>query len=260
MRIAFFDSGLGGLTVLAEALRQLPDEQYLYFADTLHVPYGPKPHDEVKRYIRASMEQVMKEEVKAVVIACNTATSLAIAELRQHYDIPIIGMEPAVKPAVEMNRASGKRVLVLATPITLRQSKYIALISRVDNAHIVDSLPLPELVQFCEELCFDQATIRAYFEEKLSAFDLRAYGTLVLGCTHFPFYRELLREFLPGHIQLVDGSKGTVNRLVEVLAAERLLESGGQGEVRYQCSSGDEAYIARMKRALAIYQNTMKQV
>src|SRR5690606_11353196 len=104
------------ITVLNEAMTQLPHEDFIYYADTLHVPYGTKPKDEVKQYILNSIAEVMQEEVKALVIACNTATSIAISELRSLYTIPIIGMEPAVKPAVEMNRHLGRRVLVMATP------------------------------------------------------------------------------------------------------------------------------------------------
>jgi glutamate racemase len=152
MRIAFFDSGIGGISVMFEAIKQLPREDYLYFADTLHVPYGTKTKEEVKKYVINSIQTILKQEVKAIVIACNTATSIAVSELRSEFNVPIIGMEPAVKPAVEMNRTNGKRVLVFATQLTLSQTRYVDLISRVDDQRIVDSLALPELVEFCESL------------------------------------------------------------------------------------------------------------
>jgi glutamate racemase len=123
MTIGFFDSGIGGLTVLAESLRRLPAQDYVYMADTLHVPYGPKSQEEVRDYVLAAIETMMEEGIEALVIACNTATSIAVNELRERYDIPIVGMEPAVKPAVEMNRATGKRVLVFATQLTLSMPK-----------------------------------------------------------------------------------------------------------------------------------------
>lgn len=259
LKIGFFDSGLGGITVLSEALRRLPNENFVYMADTLHVPYGTKTPQEVLGYVKASVQTILKEDVKALVIACNTATSIAVAELRKEYPIPIIGMEPAVKPAVEMNRANGKRVLVLATPLTLKQSCYAALISRVDDHGSVDSLPLPELVHYCEQLNFDRAEMSEYFNRELSSFNLDIYGTVVLGCTHYPFYKEILRELLPSHIQLIDGSQGTVRRLKQVLSERNLLEpspkSGPsqEGHITFLCSSQDEAYVHKMERALEIY-------
>ncbi|OBA01663.1 glutamate racemase [Paenibacillus polymyxa] len=259
LKIGFFDSGLGGITVLSEALRRLPNENFVYMADTLHVPYGTKTPQEVLGYVKASVQMILKEDIKALVIACNTATSIAAAELRKEYKFPIIGMEPAVKPAVEMNRTNGKRVLVLATPLTLKQSGYAALVSRVDDHGSVDSLPLPELVQYCEQLNFDRTELCNYFSHKLSSFNLDIYGTVVLGCTHYPFYKEILRELLPSHIQLIDGSQGTVRRLKQVLSERNLLADPiktvqpQEGHVTFRCTSQDKAYVHKMERALEIY-------
>ncbi|MFD0670132.1 glutamate racemase [Cohnella sp. GCM10027633] len=250
MTIGFFDSGIGGLTVLAEALRKLPNEDYIYIADTLHVPYGTKPKDDVKDYIFESIETLMQYHVDALVIACNTATSIAVSELRETYAIPIIGMEPAVKPAVEMNRATGKRVLVFATPLTLQQEKYYALVSRVDEQGIVDSLPLPELVQYCEALQFDRRVMAEYFRAKLAPYDLNEYGIVVLGCTHYPFYADILRDVLPPHIGIVDGSAGTVRRLAAMLHRYGIAESQGSGKVKLLSTSGDPAYAEKMRAAL----------
>ncbi|MDQ0193236.1 glutamate racemase [Paenibacillus wynnii] len=252
MRIAFLDSGIGGITVLNEALKQLPDENYLYFADTLHVPYGTKSMEEVNACVKQSVDRIMNEQVKALVIACNTATSSAISELRNSYSIPIIGMEPAVKPAVEMNRTTGKRVLVFATELTLKQSKYTNLVSRVDEQCIVDSMPLPELVEHCEALNFDRNNIQDFFTTKLATFDLENYGTIVLGCTHFPFYTDILKEMLPEHIQVVDGNAGTVNRLSQLLQSTDHIHTNSSSRVEYMCSSNDPEYIKKMKRAMEI--------
>lgn len=253
MRIAFFDSGLGGLTVLSEAMKELPHEDFLFYADTLHVPYGTKDKEDVKSYIHHAMETIMKEEVKAIVVACNTATSMAISDLRKAYPIPVIGMEPAVKPAVEINRSSGKRILVLATPLTLKESKYRDLVRRVDSMHIVDSLPLPELVEHCEALNFDQKVMNAYFTKQFESFDMNEYGTIVLGCTHYPFYKRILTDLLPDHIRIIDGSKGTVNRLIQVLSDKDLLSSSGRQDVKLLNSSHSMEYTEKMKKALSIY-------
>ncbi|AYB43212.1 glutamate racemase [Paenibacillus lautus] len=253
MRIAFFDSGLGGLTVLTAAMKKLPHEDFLFLADTLHVPYGTKAKEDVKAYIHQAMETIMQEEVKAIVVACNTATSMAISDLRKAYPIPVIGMEPAVKPAVEINRASGKRILVLATPLTLKESKYKDLVRRVDSMHIVDSLPLPELVEHCEALNFDPEIMTAYFTKKFEAFDLNEYGTIVLGCTHYPFYKRILSDLLPDHIRIIDGSEGTVNRLIQVLRDQDLLSSSGSQDVKLLNSSQSAEYTQKMEKALSLY-------
>ncbi|MFU1798509.1 glutamate racemase [Paenibacillus azoreducens] len=253
MRIALFDSGLGGLTVLSEAVKQLPGEDFLFFSDTLHVPYGTKTKQQVQGFVRESLNQILREDIKAFVIACNTATSAAAAELRQEYGFPIIGMEPAVKPAVEMNRDTGKRVLVAATPLTLHQSKYTQLVSRVDDHSIVDSLPLPELVTYCESMQFDPEVLLPYFNEKFAGYNLNDYGTLVLGCTHFPFYRSLLSQVLPKHINIIDGSRGTIRRLRQVLAERGLQEGRGGGNIRFACSSGEPAYLQKMREAFDLY-------
>ncbi|OMF37774.1 glutamate racemase [Paenibacillus sp. FSL H8-0548] len=251
MRIGFFDSGIGGLTVLAEALRRLPDMDFVYMADTLHVPYGTKPKEDVKAYIFESVATMMNEGIDALVVACNTATSIAIAELRERYSLPIVGMEPAVKPAVEMNRATGKRVLVFATPLTLQLPKYYALVSRVDDMGIVDSLPLPELVHYCEALQFDKLVMNEYFKGKLADYDLDQYGIIVLGCTHYPFYKDILRELLPAHIEIVDGNIGTVKRLSALVNRYGIAGSGGSGQVQFMCTGNEPAYIDKMQTALA---------
>ncbi|MGG3575258.1 glutamate racemase [Bacillus gobiensis] len=255
MKIAFFDSGIGGITVLHEAVKQLPNEDFVFFADTLHVPYGTKSKADVKEYVKQSVESIREEEVKALVIACNTATSIAVSELRNTYDFPIIGMEPAVKPALEISRSAGKRVLVFATPLTLKQSKYTELVSRIDDQRLVDSLPLPELVEFCERLNFESQEVIDYFTEKLSSFDLNNYGTVVLGCTHYPFYKHVLRSILPNHIQIVDGSVGTVHRLADILSEAGQLHSAGNADTKFLCSSHNPDYIRKMEKALAFIQN-----
>ncbi|WP_028612524.1 glutamate racemase [Paenibacillus harenae] len=257
MRIGFFDSGIGGLTVLAEALRMMPDNDFLYMADRLHVPYGTKPHDEVKSFIFETVGMMMKEGIDALVVACNTATSIAINELREAYSLPIVGMEPAVKPAVEMIRATGKRVLVFATPLTLLLPKYYALVSRVDEQGMVDSLPLPELVHYCESLQFDRKVMGDYFLSKLSGYNLNEYGIIVLGCTHYPFYKDILREVLPPHIEIVDGNLGTVKRLSALISRYGVPGGAGSGSVKLMCTGGDPAYIDKMQTALALLQSKM---
>jgi glutamate racemase len=217
MNIGFLDSGIGGLTVLREAIKALPHENFIYYADTLHVPYGTKPKEEAKRYIFEAVSFLAEQGIKALVIACNTATIIAINDLREKYSFPIIGIEPAIKPAVENNLDHEKRVLVLATPLALKEEKFKSLVVRVDKKNLVDVLPAPELVEFAESFMFDEKVIIPYFKEKLSSFNIKKYGTVVLGCTHFPIFSGTLRKILPYDIDIIDGSIGTINRLKSVM-------------------------------------------
>jgi len=216
--IAIFDSGIGGLSVLKEALKILPAEDYIYYADTDHVPYGTKTKEEVKRFVLEAAKFLSDQQVKMLVVACNTATSIAIAELRSIYDFPIIGMEPAVKPAV--SNSKNKRVLVLATPLTLKEQKFKELVDKVDNEKIADMFPLPELVTLAEQFVFDEARVIPVLSESFSTIRIDDYGTVVLGCTHFPFYKNILKKIFPDGTEIIDGNSGTVNHVKNILEKE----------------------------------------
>lgn len=219
MRIAFFDSGIGGLTVLKQAVAALPNEEYIYYADTRNVPYGVKPKEEVRACILGAAEFLAGLQIDALVVACNTATSVAIGELRGRYAFPIIGMEPAVKPALARN--AGKKVLVFATSLTLRESKLETLLSTLDKSHQVDRRELDGLVAFAEAFEFDTPLVRDYLQTKLGAVDWGSYGAVVLGCTHFIFYRALIQERAGRDVHVIDGNAGTVNRLVSLVGDRR---------------------------------------
>lgn len=210
----------------------LPKEDYIYYADILHVPYGVKPKDEVRKYIFDAADFLVDKGVKALVIACNTATSIAIEDLRLKYNIPIIGMEPAVKPAVENNKDNNKRVLVTATPLTLKEERLRNLIDKLDNEHIVDSLPLQGLVEFSEKLEFNEEIVLPYLKEQLHGYDLKRYETVVLGCTHFSFYKDMFRKLFTPNVNIIDGNIGTVKHLKRMLKKYNLLNDGS-GEITY---------------------------
>jgi glutamate racemase len=251
MKIGFLDSGIGGVTVLKEALKFMPHEDYLYYADTANVPYGTKTREEVNRCILEAVGFMAEKGIKALVVACNTATSIAIPDLRKRYNFPVIGMEPAVKPAVEQRR--DRRVLVLATPLTLKEEKYQNLVTRLDAGNIVDPLPLPGLVDFAEKFIFDDETILPYLEEELSPYDLQQYGTVVLGCTHFPFFKRHLSMLLPSHVDVIDGGLGTVNRLKSLLEDNEEGEAPkGTGRIDFYSSGEDKPDASRFLRYLEI--------
>ncbi|MNO16828.1 Glutamate racemase 2 [compost metagenome] len=254
MKIGFFDSGIGGLTVLHQALRFLPNEDYIFYADSLHVPYGEKPKDEVREYILNAVEFIANQDVKAVVLACNTATSIVVEELRQKYNFPILGMEPAVKPAVIKWKGQRKKVLVLATTLTLREKKYHDLVNRIDQDEIVDNLPLPGLVHFAENFEFNEEKVIPYLKEELSHFDLKKYGTVVLGCTHFPYFENTMKKIFPDGVEFISGSIGTVKNLRNILEKTNQVNDGS-GNIEFFISGNkvdDKDTLANYRRLLSM--------
>lgn len=248
MRIGFFDSGVGGITVLKEALNILPKEDYLYFADVDNVPYGPKTKEQVKKYVFDAVDFMIQQEIKALVVACNTATAIAIKDLREKYSIPILGMEPAVKPAIE--RSKGKRVLVFATELTLKEDKYHNLVTKIDSNNIVDELALPGLVMYAENFVFDEKIIEEYLREQLKDFNLAQYGTIVLGCTHFLFYKNIFKKIFGENTDVIDGNIGTVRHLKNILEQNNMLSSTGRKNLIYFSSGRKEPDGGKYKRYL----------
>ncbi len=210
-RVAFFDSGLGGLSVLHYACRNLRGEQFVFFADEDNVPYGTKKREDILHFVDEAFAFLSEQNIKAVVVACNTATSVAVVAMRQKYSMPIIGMEPAVKPA--LLAANGKRVLVVATPVTVNGEKLRRLLANLDAERRVDALALPTLVAFAERAEFSSAVVEAYLRRELLPYKLDDYGALVLGCTHFNYFKDSFRRLLPPDVRIIDGNEGTINEL-----------------------------------------------
>jgi len=214
MKIVFFDSGVGGLTVLHEALELMPYEDYIYYADTDNVPYGTKSPEQVKKLVFEAIEKLNRTEIKALVLACNTATSIAVEELRNTYSFHIIGMEPAVKPA---SLIGNKKILVCATDNTLKQDKLVHLIDTLEVNDRIKMLSLQELVGFAEAFNFQSPKAVLYLRSRFEKINWEIYDSLVLGCTHFLYFRKQIRSLVPEHVQIFDGNKGTVARLCDLI-------------------------------------------
>lgn len=217
MKIGFFDSGIGGLTVLGQALKILPFANYIYYADIEHMPYGEKTKSEVRQYVQNAMDYMAESKVDALVIACNTATSVADMKLRKKYNFPIIGMEPAVKPAVAYCKERGKKVLVLATSLTLQEEKFHQLVHKLDATGIVDTIALGGLVKYAEQFEFDSLEVTQYLQNQFAPLELLDYGAVVLGCTHFPLFHKILQQSFTKETAFFDGSIGTINHLADIL-------------------------------------------
>lgn len=240
--IGVFDSGVGGIGTLAALRRELPDESFLFYGDTANAPYGTKSRDEVMGCINRIMAHLLEKDVKAVVIACNTATAVAAVELRARYDLPIIGIEPALKPASEVRREGS--ILVLATPMTLRLEKFRALYERYGEGAI--PLPCPGLMELVEREANEEA--RQYLLELFSPYDLTQVDAVVLGCTHYVFLRPIMKDILPPTVSVLDGNEGTARQLRRVLTAKGLL-GGGPGSVTLE-TSGDPAVVLPVMQRL----------
>ena len=242
--VGVFDSGVGGISVLAQLRRTLPREDFIFFGDTAHAPYGTKPQAEVLGYVKGVMAYLLERNVKAVVIACNTATSVAAEELRATYDLPSIGMEPALKPAHELRR--GGQILVLATPMTLRLPKFQRLMALYGEG--AAPLPCPGLMDLVEKEDF--ASAKKYLVELFAPYDPAQVDAVVLGCTHYTFLRPVLSQVLPEHIPVLDGNLGTARQLARVLEPEKLLKETGEGSIELHTSGDPAIAIPVMERLL----------
>lgn len=233
MRVGIFDSGIGGLSVLHHALRAIPDAEYVYYADEAHVPYGEKSAKQIKQYIEEIIRFMLEKQVDAIVIACNTATSVATREYRSRFPVPIIGMEPAVKPAAEAYADVPGRILVAATPVTIAGDKLHHLLEKVDEDHEVDLIALPQLVRFAENGEFESPEITEYLRKELRGYPVSTYKALVLGCTHFNYFKAHYRQVFPEHIHYVDGNAGTIRQLERKLKESGAGPSGNPGRTEY---------------------------
>ena len=230
--IGFFDSGIGGLSVLQTAHRILDKENYIYYGDSAHAPYGGRATEEILRLTETGVQVLLDRDVKALVIACNTATAVAVEELRKRLDIPVIGMEPAVKPAIGYARQG--RILVLATPATLRLPKFGSLVKRLNASDEIIPLPAPRLAGLVEQ--GDGPAIEAHLRELLAPYRTQA-AAVVLGCTHYVFCRRMIGDILPD-TPVLDGNEGTVLHLRDVLAERGLLNDDG-GALTFLSSEPD---------------------
>lgn len=241
--IGFFDSGVGGISVLKESLKVLPNEDFVYFGDSINAPYGTKDVNEVKRLTFNAVDFLLDKGVKVVVIACNTATSAAIDALREKYkDIPIIGIEPALKPAVEISR--GKSIIIMATPMTLAEKKFSNLMKQYDKEVNMISLPCAGLVELIESGIIEGQQIESYLKEKLKEFMYLDVASIVLGCTHYPFIKDELAKVVGEKTTIIDGSVGTVNQLKRLLTSNNILnEKQSKGIVTIYNSSKNASLI-----------------
>ena len=218
--IGVFDSGVGGLTVAREIMRNLPMEKIIYFGDTARVPYGSKSRDTVIRYSRQIVRFLREQQVRAIVVACNTASALALSTLEKESDIPIIGVvKPGARVAIETTKK--KRVGVIATEATINSHLYRELIRQMDPEITVVGRPCPLFVPLVEEGWLHDSVTETVARRYLKDLQDQDIDTLILGCTHYPLLRSLIGEIMGERVTLVNPAYETS------LALKRLLEAGG---------------------------------
>lgn len=239
--IAVFDSGVGGISVLRHLKRYLPGERFLYFGDSANAPYGSRSTEEVRQLTLAAAKKLTSEYgLKALVIACNTATAAAVQQVRQTYpDLIVIGIEPALKVAAD--HFPGGRIGVMATEVTLREEKFDILLHRFDEECTITKIPAPGLVQLIEAGKVDteetETLLRQILWDHIGKLD-----ALVLGCTHYPFAAKAISRVLENRTVLLEGGDGTARETRRRLSEAGLLEEG-EGQIRILNSAQDEAMI-----------------
>lgn len=250
--IGFFDSGVGGLSVMREALKIMPNENYIYFGDSKNAPYGIKSVEEVRELTFKAVEFLLNKGVKGIAVACNTATSAAVADLRKMYpDLPLVGIEPALKPAVEsVNDGS---ILIMATPMTLKEAKFNRLMKKYEDRADIVPVPCPGLMEFIEEGKLQGEEVEQYLLDKVNTYKKGKISSIVLGCTHYPFIEPLLSRIVGEDTVIIDGGLGTAKELKRRLNEKELLtDSTEVGKVEIINSLDKEEIINLSYRLLEL--------
>ena len=236
--IGVFDSGVGGISVLRELVALMPNEKFIYFGDSANAPYGTKSLEQVVKLVCDDAEYLYKKGVKALVVACNTATSAAIGILREQYqDIPVIGIEPALKPAVLSKEHP--TVLVMATPMTVREKKFLDLMLRFETEAEIIPVACAGLMEYVERGELESKNLENYLKELFAPYEKA--DAVVLGCTHYPFVKKMIQKVLGKEVLLFDGGAGTARETKRQLENRGLLtlleEKGG---VIFENSANEE--------------------
>ncbi len=245
--IGVFDSGVGGLTVLQEIYRQLPNESVLYFGDTARLPYGTRSPEEIILFVREILAWMVHRGVKLVIMACNTSSALALETVRSEFDIPILGVIlPGAKGAV----AAGRRIGVISTPATAKSNAYRDAIAEIDPAAQVWQVGCPEFVPLIESDRVQDPYTREVAAGYLASLIENEIDTLVYGCTHYPHLAPVLRSLLPNHVQLVNPAVQTAIAASQELSLLGLQNSDPALPTQFYVSGDPEPFIQVSKQWL----------
>lgn len=248
--IGVFDSGVGGISVLRELIRVMPNENYIYLGDSKHAPYGTKPLETVRELTFENARLLLAQGAKGLVVACNTATSAAVRLMRSTYpQLPIVGIEPALKPAALQKEHP--RVLVMATPMTVQQEKFRQLMARYEEKAEIYPLPCPGLMEFVEAGDLESEKLHDFLLELLGPYLDKKLDSVVLGCTHYPFARKMIQNIVGDTVTIFDGGAGTAREMRRRIAVADLLNpSEEHGWVKFENSVATEEELALCRRLL----------
>ena len=241
--IGIFDSGVGGLTVLREITRALPQEDTIYFGDTARVPYGTKSPETVVRYSREITSFLVRRDIKLLVVACNTASAVALSGLKREFPIPVVGViEPGARRAVEVTRNG--RIGVIGTEGTIKSSAYTRAIKRLSPGACVLTRACPLFVPLAEEGWTDNMVARLTAQSYLLELRDAGVDTLVLGCTHYPLLKQVIAETMGPGVTLVDSAEETARTVAEILAKKKMLRPAAEnGNHHYYVSDIPAGFI-----------------
>ena len=246
--IGVFDSGVGGLTVAREIMRQLPEESMIYFGDTARVPYGTKSKDTIVRYSRQIVNFLLSKGVKAVVIACNTASALALADLQELYNVPIIGMvQPGAIAA--MNATKNKNIGIIGTNATIKSGQYGQYLRKLDPSVTVVTKACPLFVPLVEEGLIDDRITEDMVSRYLREFKQYDIDSLILGCTHYPLFAELFKNELRTDAEVINTGTVIANQLQNLLG-KNLLSSSKIGKTEIYLTDTECNFISVAQKVL----------
>lgn len=241
--VGVFDSGLGGLSVAREIRKRLPAESLLYYADTAHCPYGGRSLEWIRERSLQVARALIDHGAKLIVVACNTASGAALEALRAELDTPVVGLEPAVKPATSLSR--NRRVGVMATVATLQSERFQRLLDRFGNGVELIPRACPGLVELVEEGDTRGERVQHALAELLVPLREAEVDTVVLGCTHYPFLREAISEILGPEVRIIDSGRAVARQVERVLRERQALVPGGRGTIRL-LTTGDPVEVGEV--------------
>lgn len=249
--IGVFDSGVGGLSVTRELLDLLPDRPILYVADQANAPYGERSLDEIRRLAHGITRFMLGRGACVIVIACNTASAAALYWLRREFpEVPFVGMEPALKPAVE--RTQTRSVGVIATPATVQGELFASLIRRFAGDIRVHTQVCPDLVPLVEAGELDSPRVRQAVERYLAPLLVAGIDELVLGCTHYPFLRPVIAEVAGPHIEIIDPSPAVARQTSRVLAQQNRSNAAEASQSVFYTTGDPDRFSAALRQLLGL--------
>lgn len=250
--IGVFDSGLGGLTVVRELIRQLPDEGIVYFGDTARVPYGTKSKESIVRFSKENVAFLLKQKVKMIVVACNTSSSVALPMLKRLYQVPIVGViVPGAKKAISVTK--NKKIGVIATSATIHSGAYAKNIKAFDSSVKVLSRACPLFVPLAEEGWFHKRVTEDVAQEYLQPMIQSKADTLILGCTHYPLLKAVVQKVMGRKVKLVDSAKEVAAEVKRLLSIMRMERNSGRRSKRVFWVSDEPRHFRKLAKRFLGY-------